>query len=1184
MNKPVPQAAAPNLVHRADSRTPRTNISLEEIASPGSEDFNAGIIEQGDDIYEDQELQLHQDSSQISRKHEESQPSRSRPSCNAPPVGLWELAFETLRKTDSKLVSEYEQLLSKELPSSETLIKVPAGQRRQEQLKQITERGLERMKDNTWHFHIAGEEYTVKEQVAKAAKFALKAKDFIAEAVKASPEASTALAGICLILPVFTNLATVDEANSSGLTYVISRMRFYIGLEELRWPKHGYLQGDLRALLDEALISLYQSIITFQIQSALRLYSNHVKSLLSDMTNWHDWEGMLKTIQTKEDEVRQQFADLDNAVVRDSIEKLSAQAALSYQVIQDQVDIMTKQLKITEEQLDETKTTNRLIENLPDRLNEVLCLRPMEREPLDIKSALQLQFPPNKEFVGREAQIKKLRKMLIESTEYEIAALFGLGGMGKSQVALQFAHEVQRESVDYAVVWISALSIAAFEKDCLEVLKTLEIAHSKDDDVKDIWKRYIISKRDQQWLLIVDNADDLVVLYGSDEKTCGIFHFLPRTLNVRILVTTRFRKIATKLAHRNIVELLQMTPDEANTFLKMAMDIETFSDEEVEPDNDQQPNDEEAREELMASLAYLPLALSQAVSYMIANDMTIGEYLRIFNVAGDGIEWLKKGLEEGEHNKSQDAIATTWIISFEQIQKKEPAATTAILLFLAWIEPKAIPMSLLKTLGSDQEVAAALGTLSGYGFLRKRNKEGMLDMHRLVQLATRLWIEESSERKNLMRHCATHFADIFPAADWENRALWQEYMPHAKKVLEHTPNEHISAVNLSYRVGRCIMAEGRIHDALDLFKYVVARRKETLSEDDDRLLDSQHGLALAYNASGQPKEGIALMEYVVHMRESYAEDNVSRLVSQHELGGMYIFDERPRDGIIILEKVISIQSKTLSKDDSSILLSQQLLATAYRRNGQTKKALALQQHISKIRNDTLVEEDPRRILAQHALALAYADADQMDKAIILWEPLVILARRVFTENSPNVLKMQHTLAKAYCLSQQNEKGVALLKIVVAGQREIFAENHPSLLESQQTLAQYTAEGSKAALTLQKHVVAVKAKTLAANHSSLLASQHILSRLMFFDEDFSGAATLLKQVVALKRETCADDDRDLLTYQGELGAAYIASGDLENGMALLEHVVASFSKAEVDEDYQAFRLARMWLTKMKGIIN
>lgn len=358
---------------------------------------------------------------------------------------LWQRAYEQLRAEKPTLVSEYEKLLSRELPSSETLgatdgtissATIP-DHHRQQQLKQIIDRGLERMQANTWHFTIAGEEYTIKQQVAQASRYALKAKDLIADAVSACPPASMAWAGICIILPLFTNMGTVEEANSTGLTYVIARMRFYIGLEELRWPKHTQLQDDFRLGLEEALINLYQSIIIFQVSTALRLYSNKVKLILGDMIEWNNWKEMIETAKKNENSVREQFHDLNDAVIRDSMETLSQEARLNNQMIQDQVSIMSRHLEIAEEQLNESITTNLLLGNISDKMDTMTITNRVAKETSStIELRHYLPLPQNEDFVGRQNEIKKLRDILTESNGYKIAALFGLGGIGKTQLAL----------------------------------------------------------------------------------------------------------------------------------------------------------------------------------------------------------------------------------------------------------------------------------------------------------------------------------------------------------------------------------------------------------------------------------------------------------------------------------------------------------------------------------------------------------------------------------------------------------------------------------------------------------------------------------------------------------------------------------------------------------------------------
>jgi hypothetical protein len=106
------------------------------------------------------------------------------------------------------------------------------GPSRQTQLDTIITQGLRRMEKRT-SYTIAGHEFVARQQVAKAAGLVLWAKDWIGEAVKVSPEASIAWAGISVVLPLLTNSNTADEANRDGFTYVTTRMRYYTALEPL---------------------------------------------------------------------------------------------------------------------------------------------------------------------------------------------------------------------------------------------------------------------------------------------------------------------------------------------------------------------------------------------------------------------------------------------------------------------------------------------------------------------------------------------------------------------------------------------------------------------------------------------------------------------------------------------------------------------------------------------------------------------------------------------------------------------------------------------------------------------------------------------------------------------------------------------------------------------------------------
>jgi hypothetical protein len=98
-------------------------------------------------------------------------------------------------------------------------------------------------------------------------------------------------------------------------------------------------------------------------------------------------------------------------------------------------------------------------------------------------------------------------------------SIVGLGGMGKTQVALQFAYEVKEAQPEWSIFWVPAVSMESFEQACAEIVQTLHIPQSADkEDTEELVKQYLSSSRARRWLLVVDNADDPNILFGSKQS------------------------------------------------------------------------------------------------------------------------------------------------------------------------------------------------------------------------------------------------------------------------------------------------------------------------------------------------------------------------------------------------------------------------------------------------------------------------------------------------------------------------------------------------------------------------------------------------------------------------------------------------------------------------------------------
>ncbi|KAH7184338.1 nucleoside phosphorylase domain-containing protein [Fusarium oxysporum] len=471
-----------------------------------------------------------------------------------------------------------------------------------------------------------------------------------------------------------------------------------------------------------------------------------------------------------------------------------------------------------------------------------------------ISSLDQVPFLQNDLFVGRDDVLAKLQGLLFQERRRK-AALVGLGGIGKTQIALQLAYWTKEKKQDYSVFWVPALSRASFEQACMQIVNSCDIPTSGSDNAIESVRQYLSSKRAGKWLLVVDNADDMQSVMGSKGADNGLYQSLPQSDQGKILFTTRYRKVAVSVAGRNILDVPAMDRDEARRYLMEALNQEISS------------SDEQVMNHLLTLLTHLPLAITQAAAYLNENQISLTEYLQLFeNTDRDRIELLSAEFQDDtRYEQSQDPVATTWFISFNQIRKGDELASR-ILMFLAYVEPKAVPQSMLPKGESKQQLTRAIGTLCGYRFLDRRGSSKVFDMHSLVHMATRSWVVENDLEKEQSQAAIARLREIFPTDDWENRDIWRQYLPHAIKLFrcpEDGWNDELC--ELGYWVGRCSNVDGRVPEAVELLEHVVAIREKTLAESHPSRLASQHELARAYQANGQIKEAVKLLEHrVIH--------------------------------------------------------------------------------------------------------------------------------------------------------------------------------------------------------------------------------------------------------------------------------------------------------------------------------
>ncbi|KAI0467590.1 hypothetical protein F4859DRAFT_506728 [Xylaria cf. heliscus] len=790
-----------------------------------------------------------------------------------------------------------------------------------------------------------------------------------------------------------------------------------------------------------------------------------------------------------------------------------------------------------------------------------------------------IPLPKNQHFVGRTDTLELLNGKLFARDGHRRVCLHGLGGVGKTQVALQIAYEA-KDARGLMVLWLPAVNHATFQQACTIALKRLVIPVAKDEDPKELLKEYLNSDESGEWLLVIDNIDDMETLRGSLNQS-GIDNYLPDNENGRVLFTTRPYDVAIRVADDDdIVKLGKMSHTDARRYLEGR----------IQPD---QIEDDAAAAELLNQLAHLPLAITQATAYMKRNKKPIRAYLDLLRRTESDMADLMSAefvdrtrYDRTWYEESQNAVALTWQVSFNQICDVDTIAAN-LLRFISRVEPKSIPRSMLPIEGSETQLDHAIGTLLGYAFLDVREGGEMYDMHSLIHLATRTWVNSQGYEEKAVVDAVGHLANVFPTDDWENRYMWRQYLPHALRLLHKDNWRSKDSAKLGYWVGRCLQKDGQSKDAVRIHQGIVSALGKTLAESHPNRLASEHGLATAYLYQGgkQVLKAVELLEHVVSIQNNtLAESHHDRLASQQVLAWAYLKNKQVLKAVELLEHV-SIQNNTLAESHHDRLALQHGLAWAYldQGGGQRLKAVELLEHVVSIQNNTLAESHPDRLASQHGLAIAYLyqGGKQVLKAVELLEHVVSIQNNTLAESHHNRLASQQVLAWAY-LDQgggQVLKAVELLEHVVSIQNNTLAESHPDRLLSQHELA--TAYLDQAggqvlkAVELLEHVVSIQNHTLAESDPDRLASQHGLATA-YLDQgggQVLKAVELLEHVVSIQNHTLAESDPSRLASERALGIAYYTNGQVQKGIERLEHVVLIQKTTLAEDDFGRLRSER-----------
>ena len=544
-------------------------------------------------------------------------------------------------------------------------------------------------------------------------------------------------------------------------------------------------------------------------------------------------------------------------------------------------------------------------------------------------------FDRNHRFIGRESHLSELQEMLFMKDQTTKVAVMGLGGMGKTQVVLELIYRIREKHKRCSVIWIPAMNMESLQQAYRNVAQRLGIRGWDDNksDVKTLVNHYLSKENAGQWVLVFDNADSIDMWIKSPENRHPLIECLPRSNQGCIIFTTRDRKVAVKLAHQNIVKVTEMSENIATSLLQKYLV------------NQDLVSNEQDTKLLLTQLTCLPLAIVQAAAYINENGITLGDYLSLLGEQEEEVvDLLSEEFEdEGRYPSGKNPVATTWLISFEQIRQKNPLAAE-FLSFIACIDPKDVPQSLLPPSSLRKKEVDAIGTLDAYSFITRLSIDASFDIHRLVHLAMRGWLRKERVLAEWTEKAVARLDDVFPDNDYRNRSIWRRYLTHARYVLGSDLIDHSGKprISVAWKFAMCLYVDVRFIEAEALFTEVMETRKRVLGAEHPDTLTSMNNLASTYWSQGRWKEAEELFVQVMETRKKVSgAEHPSTLTSMNNLALTYRSQGRWKEAEQLFMQVMETTKRVLGAEHSNTLTSMSNLAYTWKSQGRDSDALNL---------------------------------------------------------------------------------------------------------------------------------------------------------------------------------------------------------------------------------------------------
>ncbi|MFB6790576.1 tetratricopeptide repeat protein [Streptomyces olivaceus] len=737
-------------------------------------------------------------------------------------------------------------------------------------------------------------------------------------------------------------------------------------------------------------------------------------------------------------------------------------------------------------------------------------------------------LPPLPLCFGRTNELDWLRGTLGQSAD-GTAVVQGLGGVGKSTLALAYAHGHRR---DYNVTWwIAAASPVHIEQSLADLaLRLIPVwAGSATTEERAAWATLWLQWH-PGWLLVFDNVEDPPDLQPYVSAPNG-----------HVIATSRRSASWPTSIATLALDVLDLAA--ANDLLcRQVLGATSPTHRQIQ----------ETRA-LSADLGQLPLALMQAGAYLAQNPtISIERYRRRLLGA------LDKAPEGVDPERT---VARIWRQTISTLTERNPLAVR-VLSTLAWLAPDGIPVGLLTSIADDSDdLHEALGVLAVYCMVSLTPDS--VSIHRLVQTTLRnqspIGDSAPTGRLEAERLLSAAVTSLGEPPDSGRSPTWDRLLPHLVALAATTPDGHVDTFPAGRYASAALYLQGLGHDgrAVPLLTAALARCEALAGAEHEITMKVRSNLGDAYYGAGDFERSIAILEpLVAQCAQVLGDSHPGTLTVAANLANSYRDSGDLARAITLHEETLARRRHALGNDHPDTLVSCEELARTYHASGDWGRAVALYEATLTHHQRSLGPTHPATLSSQQGLAAVYLASGDLSRAIPMYTAVFTQWQQAFGDSESKTITSRNNLAYAYLIAGRPDQAAQHLETALVRCEEVYGEAYPETIAIRANLgcAYRDAGDFTRSLPLLETAAAQSAHLLGEGHPQTLTTRNGLAQA-YRAAGHDGQAiaqydTILKHRAALLGET---HPHTLATRSG-LANAHLAAGDPDRAVPLFETVV------------------------------